>query len=280
MKIHHLNCGSMREIDPGGAGNPPLTPTRVLNHCLLVETDQAGLVLIESGFGTQDVLRREGTLGQTFLDRTQAVLATEETALHQIKQLGHSPDDVRHIVLTHLDLDHSGGLSDFPQATVHVHEAELRAAMATSDPHPEHTLRYRPAHWAHHPHWKPYASAKGNTWFGFDALELEGLPSEIMLIPLAGHTRGHCAVAVRDADRWLMHAGDAYYHQGQIDPTNRWSIPLWEMLEEITEIDRPLRMGNHARLRELLRDHGDEVEVFSAHDPWAFARFRRTTPTD
>jgi glyoxylase-like metal-dependent hydrolase (beta-lactamase superfamily II) len=279
VKIHHLNCGSMREIDPEGAGNPPLAPARVLNHCLLVETEQAGLVLIESGFGTQDVRRREGTLGRTFLDRTQAVLATEETALHQIRQLGHSPDDVRHIVLTHLDLDHSGGLSDFPQATVHVHEAELRAALATSDPHPEHTLRYRPAHWAHHPHWNPYASTKGNTWFGFDALELEGLPQEIMLIPLAGHTRGHCGVAVHDGDRWLMHAGDAYYHQGQIDPINRWSIPLWEMLEEITEIDRPLRMGNHARLRELLRDHGHEVEIFSAHDPWAFRHFQQTTPT-
>jgi hypothetical protein len=26
-------------------------------------------------------------------------------------------------------------------------------------------------------------------------------------------------------------------------------------------------------LRELIRDHGDEVDVFSAHDPWSFARY-------
>jgi glyoxylase-like metal-dependent hydrolase (beta-lactamase superfamily II) len=273
MRVHHLNCGSMREIDPAGAGAPPLPPARVLNHCLLVETDSAGLVLVESGFGTADVERGEQTLGRTFLDRTQAVLDPAETALHQLKRLGHSPQDVRHIVLTHLDLDHSGGLPDFPHATVHLHDAELRAAMSTTDSHPEHQLRYRPDHWAHRPHWATYTARRGTSWFGFDAVELDGLPPEILLVPLAGHTPGHSAVAVRDGDRWLLHAGDAFYHHGEVEPGHRWSMPLWESLEELTETDRPLRMANLSRLRELLLDHGDEVDVFSAHDPWAFDRY-------
>lgn len=271
MKVHHLNCGSMREIDPGAAAS--LEPARALNHCLLVETDSAGLVLVETGFGTQDVTRRQETLGRTFLDRTQAVLDPRETAAHHIERLGYSVADVRHIVLTHLDLDHSGGLPDFPHATVHLHDAELRTAMGATSSHPEHGLRYRPAHWAHRPHWSAYTAQKGNSWFGFDAIELEGVPSEILLIPLAGHTPGHCAVAVWDTDRWLLHAGDSFYHHGQIE-ADRWSIPLWEALEEITETDRPLRIANQTRLRELLREHGDEVDVFSAHDPWAFGRYQ------
>jgi glyoxylase-like metal-dependent hydrolase (beta-lactamase superfamily II) len=275
MRIHHLNCGSMREIDPA---REQLTPARALNHCLLVETPSAGLVLVETGFGTADVERGEETLGRTFLDRTQAVLDPGETALRQLGRLGYSPEDVRHIVLTHLDLDHSGGLPDFPHATVHVHDAEYRAAMAATDSHPEHNLRYRPAHWAHRPHWATYASRRGESWFGFDAVELDGLPPEILLIPLAGHTRGHCAVAVRDTDRWLLHAGDAFYHHGQIESGNRWNMPMWEALEEIAEIDRPLRMANQSRLRELLHEHGDEVDVFSAHDPWAFDRYQQAVP--
>jgi len=43
-----------------------------------------------------------------------------------------------------------------------------------------------------------------------------------------------------------------------------------EALEELTEVERPLCMANLARLRELRRDHGDAVEIFSAHDPCAF----------
>jgi glyoxylase-like metal-dependent hydrolase (beta-lactamase superfamily II) len=272
MTIHHLNCGTMREIDPG----TELAPARALNHVLLVETADA-LVLVDSGFGTQDVERASDSLGPAFLERVMPVLEPGETALEQVKKLGFAPEDVRHIVLTHLDLDHSGGISDFPHATVHLHEAELRSAMAPGD-HPEHNLRYRPMHWAHRPQWSTYTSRKGNSWFGFDALELAGLPPEILLIPLAGHTAGHCAVAMKDGEKWLLHAGDAIYHHGQVEPGNRWSMPLWEAFEEMTEVDRPLRLANQSRLRELLIDHGAEVEVFSAHDPWAFQRHAGMAP--
>jgi hypothetical protein len=41
MKIHHLNCGSVRKIDA-----PGLPPAHAVNHCLLAETDHDGLVLV------------------------------------------------------------------------------------------------------------------------------------------------------------------------------------------------------------------------------------------
>ncbi|MCT9113339.1 MBL fold metallo-hydrolase [Streptomyces mirabilis] len=40
------------------------------------------------------------------------------------RELGFDRTDVRHIVLTHFDADHIGGLSDFPHAQVHVTAAE------------------------------------------------------------------------------------------------------------------------------------------------------------
>ena len=55
-------------------------------------------------------------------------MRAEETAAHQIAALGYSLDEVRHIVLTHLDLDHAGGMADFPRAQVHVLAAEHNAA--------------------------------------------------------------------------------------------------------------------------------------------------------
>ena len=65
-----------------------------------------GLVLVETGLG--DIERPEQSLGRTFLDRTAAILEPGETPVHQIARLGYSPKDVRPIVLTHLDLDHTG----------------------------------------------------------------------------------------------------------------------------------------------------------------------------
>ncbi|MGP3965322.1 hypothetical protein ACTWPT_56180 [Nonomuraea sp. 3N208] len=41
--------------------------------------------------------------------------------------------------------------------------------------------------------------------------QLNGLPPEILLIPLAGHSRGHSGVAVDTGATWLLHAGDAYF---------------------------------------------------------------------
>jgi glyoxylase-like metal-dependent hydrolase (beta-lactamase superfamily II) len=268
----------MREVDPGDQG--PGYPAAVVNHCLLIEWGDGRLALVETGFGSVDIADPSAALGDTFLTRTQPKLQSEETAIAQVRALGLDPADVTDVILTHLDLDHSGGLPDFPHARVHLHEAELDAALSSTSTHPEHDLRYRPAHWAHHPQWVTYASSKERSWFGMDAIELKSLPPGIMLVPLAGHTLGHCAVAVRNGERWILHAGDAFYHHGEVNVMNRWSLPLWEQLEEITEVDRPLRLGNHARLRELVRDFGSEVDVISAHDPWLFTQSVGKTPTD
>jgi hypothetical protein len=68
--------------------------------------------------------------------------------------------------------------------------------MATTSPHPEHGTPYWPVH---RPRWRTYAAASRGAWFGFEAMELDGLPSDFLLIPLADHTVGHCAVAARPA---------------------------------------------------------------------------------
>lgn len=56
MKIHHLNCGCMCPL--GGAfydGFSKGLKAHLVCHCLLIETDRDGLVLVDTGFGRQDI---------------------------------------------------------------------------------------------------------------------------------------------------------------------------------------------------------------------------------
>jgi glyoxylase-like metal-dependent hydrolase (beta-lactamase superfamily II) len=265
MRIHHLNGGTMRPFGGrliDGTGSP-LRRAEMVCHCLLIELD-SGLVLVETGIGEQSVLRPKEWLGRKFLRLTNPVLELEETTAYQVEALGFRREDVRDIVLTHLDLDHAGGLADFPHARVHVYAEELRA-LEGAHPAPER-FRYKAPQFQHGPRWETYADF-GESWFGFDAVrELTGLPPEILLVPLAGHTRGHAGVAIDTGDGWLLSAGDSYYHPGKLDPV-RPHQPLGISIFEgcVQTLPGP-RVENQQRLRELVRDHGDEVTAFSAHN--------------
>lgn len=178
---------------------------------------------------------------------------------------------MRHIVPTHLDLDHAGGLGDFPGAQVHVYKTELDAALTRSSFRERD--RYIPAQWAHGPKWSP-RDVTGESWFGFDAVRaLPGTDEEVLLVPLTGHTRGHCGVAVRTDRGWLLHCGDAYFFRGEMDAEPHCPIGL-SLFQSLLQMHGPSRLANQRRLRELKQAHGGEVTLFSAHDPVELSNMR------
>jgi glyoxylase-like metal-dependent hydrolase (beta-lactamase superfamily II) len=274
MRVHHLNCATLCPLGSRlvyGEGSL-LDRARMVCHCLLVETND-GLVLVDTGFGMGDLADPVGHLGRLFLGALAPRLDPEETAVRQVERLGFQAADVRHVVPTHLDLDHAGGLSDFPHATVHIHAAEHAAAMARATFWERE--RYKPAHWAHHPSWSLY-EARGEPWFGFPCVRaLEGLPPEILLVPMFGHTRGHCAVAVDAGSRWLVHAGDAYFYREEMRFDRPRCTPALAAFQRVVAMDDAARRANQARLRALARDRSQEVDVFCAHDPVELDRAMR-----
>lgn len=272
MRIHHLSCGSLCPHGGRLVGSEGGLTSRanVVCHCLLIESSD-GLVLVDTGFGTADA-RDPTRLGQPF----RALLAPrprhEETAFAQVEKLGFAPGDVRHIVATHLDVDHAGGLPDFPDAEVHVFAPELAAAL---HPRLDERSRYRRAHFKHGPRWAEHRSeAGGDRWFGFESVRiLPGLDVEVALIPLVGHSRGHTGVAVNAGDRWLLHCGDAYFNRGQLasPPT---CPPILKVFQTVLSSDNGARVANVERLNELANGHRDEVSLFCAHDPHELERER------
>lgn len=248
VKVHHLNCATMR---------PLLAPTMVA-HVLLVERDE-GLLLVDTGFGTGD-LADPVRLGKPYLRLVRPALDPAETALAQVAALGFSPDEVTDIVVTHLDVDHAGGLGDFPNARVHVHRLELDAV----DNQPlRHRSRNVHAQWAHGPRWVQH-DEPGDEWFGFPAVTALG--DDVVLVPLPGHTPGQVGVAVRaDPEHWLLHAGDAFFDGRQMrrPPACHRGLAGFQVM---TANSNKVRRENLERLQELAKAHSDDVTVFCAHD--------------
>jgi glyoxylase-like metal-dependent hydrolase (beta-lactamase superfamily II) len=240
---------------------------RLVCHCFVVETND-GLALVDTGLGTADVEGERGRLPPPFRLIANPVLKLGETALSQLRRLGFRQEDVRHVVITHLDVDHAGGLSDFPAAAVHLHEVEHKAATRLATWHER--ARYRPAQWAHGPRWRPHAHA-GERWMGFDSVRpLAGTTDDILLVPLFGHSRGHSGVAVKTAAGWLLHAGDAYFAQDEIHTTPPRCPPALAGFQSLVAFDEAARRNNQGRLRELASRSNAGVTIVCAHDPAEF----------
>ena len=273
MRIHHLNCISTCPL--GGKlmdGGPEsiFQRGRLTCHCLLVETD-SGLVLCDTGLGLRDVDDPRGRLSWFFLALVSPDFRVEMTARRQIERLGFKAEDVRHILLTHLDFDHAGGLDDFPNATVHMLGVEREAAEA------QRTWldrqRFRPKQWSSRSRWRSYGPGAGEPWFGFERVhQIDGLPPEIAFIPLIGHTLGHAGIAIDRGDKWVLLAGDAYFYHDEMHPTRPCCTPGLRFYQWMMDKDRNARLHNQERLRRLKESSADRVEIFCSHDVREFER--------
>jgi glyoxylase-like metal-dependent hydrolase (beta-lactamase superfamily II) len=159
--------------------------------CVLVEGED-GPVLVDTGLGTAEYVSTPAIL-RAFEVLTVVPLDPGEAAVRQVARLGYRPEAVRHIVLTHMHFDHCGGLPDFPWARVHVHRREYEAFQG---PRRRWTdWAYVRRHVVHDPDLALYDDT-GERWFDWAAIRLPFAP-EMWLVPLFGHTRGHCGVAIR-----------------------------------------------------------------------------------
>lgn len=264
MKIHHFSAGTFCPVGGrllSGTGSV-FERAELVCHCLLIETDAHGLVLVDTGLGSADLANPHQRLGAGFLISAAPKLDPAGTALAFVVRLGFRAADVRHVLLTHMDLDHAGGISDFPAASIHVLADEHAAALARRTFFERN--RYHTCQWAHGPRFVLHG-ASGERWRGFESVRgVPGLPNEILLVPLSGHTRGHMCVAVEHAEGALVHAGDAYFHRnsvrGEAPPP-----PVLAFYEGLIAIDKAKIRDNHRRLRELAG--AEDITIFCAHDP-------------
>ncbi len=124
----------------------------------------------------------------------------------QLRSRGIGARDVKTVVLTHMHIDHDGGLAHFPHSRIVVSGDELARTSGIRGA----ILGYLPNRW---PKWfDPQPLAWQPTPCGpFMRSAPLTAAGDVVAVPTPGHTPSHLSVIVRDGDEQIMFAGDASY---------------------------------------------------------------------
>ena len=174
--------------------------------------------------------------------------------INQLNRVGITPNEISYVVLSHLHLDHAGGVGQFEKAKYVVQRDEL--------------------HWAYVPDFyqKP-AYIKADFDRNVDWLLLEGRNDDnydlfgdgrIIIWFTPGHTPGHQSLLVRlDISGEFLLTGDSCYTE---EILNEDILPglVWNPSEALRSI---------RRIREARDAKG--ITVITGHDPVAWNKFRK-----
>jgi N-acyl homoserine lactone hydrolase len=168
----------------------------------------------------------------------------------QLRELGVGPDDVSHIVQTHLHIDHTGALGHFPSAVVVAHAREREAALAAGDP--IHSGYVRADYDRPELRWQ---LVEGDTDLFGDGL--------IRLIETPGHAAGHMSLLIDLPDEGpVLITADASDNLAQ-----------WEGRAHVRAFySREDSARSLARLHELAEE--TRATVIFGHDPENWAQLK------
>lgn len=96
------------------------TPKRIIVPFFAFETDQ-GWILYDTGWGPQNppILESMGM---------EPIITEDNMVVAQLNKIGVTPKDVTKIIISHLHVDHGGGIPSFPHAEIIVQKDEFAYA--------------------------------------------------------------------------------------------------------------------------------------------------------
>jgi glyoxylase-like metal-dependent hydrolase (beta-lactamase superfamily II) len=227
----------------------------------LIRHPSAGAILVDTGLHPSIATDGRENFGGLGARIGNPSLEPGEDVPAQLRERGLDPSEIPVVVMTHLHLDHSSAISEFPQSTFVISEVEWEAATVGPKPivngyrrqHFDYAFDYRTVDFGRGSV-DSYASF-GRTWdlFGDGSVRLAYTP---------GHSAGHMSVIARLEQRDFVIGGDATYTSGQLAGT-------------APPAPRPFDAHNYRRsLQELKlfsREYPDAI-VTPGHDPEFFSR--------
>lgn len=239
----------------------PKQPHVIPIPAFLIRHPSAGAILVDTGLHPSVVSDGRENFGGTATRLGKPSLAPGEDVPAQLRERGLNPSELPVVVMTHLHLDHTSAISEFPQSTFVVSEAEWQDAAHGS----KATLKgYRRAHFDYAFDFRTVDFDRGgiDSYASFGrTFDLFG-DGSVRLAYTPGHSAGHMSVICRLKQRDFVIGGDAMY--------------LWDQLEgKVALPPRPYDAHNLRRsLQELRLFHRQfpEALITPGHDPGFYAK--------
>lgn len=218
MKIHAIQTGSVRikKTQVEGRGHGLARQLAIFGasewtdwlptYAWAIE-HSGGVLVVDTGQGAH-LLEAHKSLHPYVRWEVNFQIEREQEIGPQLRALGIGQGDINLVVLTHLHMDHDGGLGHFPNTKILVARAELESARGWRG-----MLRgYLPNRWP--------------TWFDPEPLDLDPEPfgpfraskrlnpgGDIIAVATPGHTTNHISILARDDGMSYFIAGDTSYNE-------------------------------------------------------------------
>ncbi len=238
------------------SGEPAMTvpcPAYLIHH------PSAGAILVDTGLHPSVATGAGENMGRLAARIGNPDLEPGKDVPAQLRARDLDASEIPVVVLTHMHLDHSSAISEFPNSTFVVSEVEWEAA--TVGPKPL-LNGYRRAHFDYAFDYRTVDFDRGgiDSYSSFArCFDLFG-DGSIRLAYTPGHSAGHISVIAHLAERDFVIGGDAVYMQAQLDG----DAPL---------APRPFDAHNYRRsiqeLKLFRREYPNAI-VTPGHDPSFF----------
>ena len=254
MKIHAIQTGSVRikRAQAVGQGHGIRRQLAIFTehewtdwlptYAWAIEHPE-GLIVVDTGQGTH--LLDHAKLLHPYLRWEVAFRIEREQEIGpQLRALGIGPRDVRRVIVTHLHVDHDGGLAHFKDTEIHVPRGEIQKASGWMG-----TMRgYLPNRW---PAWfepvpldldrgriRPFAASKRLTKAG-----------DVTVVATHGHTADHVSVVVQDGATTIFLAGDTSYDDGLhldgVSPDERQALATLDAIRHLAQSGPTIYLPAH-----------------------------------
>lgn len=233
IRMYPFTCGSY-VIDRGGLNNRSWGEAYEHPLPMFAFRHPKGVAVFDTGHNHRGLADPLGWFGPSIKGFKEIRVREEDCLPAQLKRVGIDPDEVTHVILSHLHIDHAGEVASFPKAQFFIRGSELPFAWWST---PNQRGVYVVRDMLDMRDFNIYEIPDG---IDFDVFE----DGSLVCIHTPGHTPGHQSLIVTlpDYDRPMVICGDACCGRDNLEGALASAGVMWEVAQWYASIQKLRRL--------------------------------------